>query len=113
MAASLALCAGALGACGSSSGSGSPSSAVAATCRSVAAALTNGPTPAADPVGYAEAQVLPLRQIHTNDAALQADIDRLAAAEQALYQSNGSAHSKAAVERAGKVLDAVCPGAFT
>src|ERR1700728_2213452 len=60
----LALCsmvAGAalLSACGSS---GSPPDAAAAksACQQVSAVLSDGPDPSADPVGYAEAQVVPL-----------------------------------------------------
>ncbi len=35
------------------------------TCKQVEAVLSDGPDPEADPVGYAQAQILPLREIHT------------------------------------------------
>ena len=51
------------------------------TCQRVSAVLSNGPDPDADPVGYAEAQVLPLRQ------------------------------TTEAVAVASKKVDSICPGA--
>ena len=39
--------------------------------------LSNGPDPDADPVGYAQAQILPLREIDTSDANLHQAIDAL------------------------------------
>src|SRR5580658_9784510 len=44
-----------------------PSAAVTRACRQVSAVLADGPDPDSDPVGYAEAQILPLRQVHTSD----------------------------------------------
>ena len=40
--------------------------------------LSDGPDPDSDPVGYAEAQILPLGQIHTSDAQLRTAIGKLA-----------------------------------
>jgi hypothetical protein len=97
----------ALGGCGSSGSS----QAVAKTCQSVSAVLSDGPDPDADPVGYAEAQILPLRQIHTSDKSLQDAIDALASAYQQFFSSNGSAASSAAVKRSAARVDAICPGA--
>jgi hypothetical protein len=77
----------------------------------VRAVLSNGPTPSADPVGYAEAQILPLKAIHTSDAALHAVIDRLSAAYQQVYFTEDSPAAKAALRAAGARMDAVCPGA--
>jgi hypothetical protein len=82
-----ALAAGLLTACGSPQAS---SSAVQSTCREVSAVLSDGPTSGADPVGYAEAQVLPLRQIHTSDKTLQEAIDDLATAYQRFYEAKGA-----------------------
>jgi hypothetical protein len=107
-----------LGACGSAAGSGSPAaaspSAVAAepACQQVGGALSDGPDPDADPVGYAEAQILPLRQIHTQDKALRAAIGGLADAYQSFFTSNGkSSAAKEAVAVASKKINSLCPGA--
>jgi hypothetical protein len=105
-----------LGAC-SSSGSGSAATspaAVRATCTQVSAVLSDGPDPAADPVGYAEAQILPLQQIRTPDAQLKTAIGRLADAYRAFFDSGGSSGAaKLAVTVASKRIDSFCPGAAT
>lgn len=95
--------------CGSSS---SPqASATAGVCSEVAAVLSDGPDPGADPVGYAEAQILPLRRIHTSDHPLGQAIDRLASAYAAFYRADGrGAGVKRAVVAAERVVDAECPG---
>jgi hypothetical protein len=86
--------------------------AVRATCNQVSAALSDGPDPDADPVGYAEAQILPLRQIHTTDPQLRAAISQLASAYRAVFTSNGtSGPARLAVAAAGQRLDSICPGA--
>lgn len=78
----------------------------------MAAVLSDGPDPAADPVGYALAQVRPLRQLDlTGDPALRRAVDNLAAAYQSFYATNGAAPAKAAVSRAGAAVDRLCPGA--
>ena len=102
-----------LAACGSPSVSAHPSSsATAVTCQKVSGVLSDGPDPDADPVGYAFAQILPLRQITTSDAELQRAIDGLASAYQELYQSNGaSASAQKAVSQASSRINALCPGA--
>jgi hypothetical protein len=82
----------------------------ATTCRAVAAALSDGPDPSADPVGYAEAQVLPLRQIKSSDAALQSAIRQLSSAYESFYKSNGGAASSKLVHSAEKSVDKFCPG---
>ena len=73
--------------------------------------LSDGPDPGADPVGYAFAQILPLRQIHTSDSALQAAIDDLAGAYQEFYGSNGDKVAAKAVTTASDKVNAICPGA--
>jgi hypothetical protein len=98
-------------ACGSSSSTAS-SAEVKRTCKQVEAVLSDGPEPAADPVGYAQAQILPLRQIRTSDHKLREAIDTLAAAYRAFSAQHraeraGSAAITAAVGR----VDAICPGA--
>jgi hypothetical protein len=85
---------------------------MAKTCTRLADVLSDGPGPAADPVGYALAQVLPLRQISTTDSTLQKDITNLASAYETVYKTNGKKGTEAAVNKAGKKLDTICPGAF-
>jgi hypothetical protein len=104
-------------ACGSSSSGAAkspgarPPSGVAVACQRVADVLSDGPDPGADPVGYALAQVLPLRQIKTSDAALKAAIDELAAAYESVYKTNAAAGTAAAVTKADTAVDKICPGA--
>jgi hypothetical protein len=109
--ASLAVFALVLAACSSSSTPKAQTSAVASTCNQVGAVLSDGPDPDADPVGYALAQVDPLRQIRTSDSKLQSDIDDLASAYENFYETNGGAASKAAVSHASNAVNAICPGA--
>jgi hypothetical protein len=77
----------------------------------VSAVLSDGPDPGADPVGYAFAQILPLRQIQTSDSALHAAIDELATAYQEFYSSNGDKVAAKAVSKASDKVNAICPGA--
>jgi hypothetical protein len=102
-----------LSACGSGASPAAASAAtVQATCSQVSSVLSDGPDPGADPVGYAQAQVLPLGQIRTPDATLRAAISGLASAYKEYYASNGASHAaSAAVAAASKRLDAICPGA--
>jgi len=104
------LCAGLLSACGSS-GPPQSSPAVKGTCEQVSAVLSDGPDPGADPVGYAQAQVLPLRQIHTSDTNLKGAIDDLASAYEQFSRTNGTKATKRAVTLASDKVDAICPGA--
>ncbi len=108
---SLALAPALLGACGSSS-SQTRKAEIERTCRQVEAVLSDGPEPAADPVGYAQAQVLPLRQIRTSDERLHEAISRLAAAYDAFAAEHraGSA-ANSAVSAAADTVNAICPGA--
>jgi hypothetical protein len=97
--------------CGSSS-KPAPSSAQVKrqACKQVEAALSDGPDPEADPVGHAQAQVLPLREIHTTDAKLQQAIDTLAAAYRSFSSTDGSGAAKSAVSAATKTVEGLCPG---
>jgi hypothetical protein len=111
----LALCAlvggaGLLGACGSAAPP-QATSAVSSVCQQVSAVLSDGPDPGVDPVGHAEAQVLPLRQIKTSDKALGAAIANLASAYEQFFTTNGATSAKQAVSRASDKVDAICPGA--
>jgi predicted Zn-dependent protease len=100
-----------LAACGSSSKSTSSIAQVKKqACQQVEAALSDGPEPEADPVGHAQAQILPLRQIHTTDQKLRAAIGDLASAYQAFSSSNGSTEAKSAVAAASKKVEVICPG---
>jgi hypothetical protein len=85
--------------------------AIATTCQQVSAVLSDGPDPDADPVGYAEAQVDPLRLVTTHDSALQAAIVKLADAYQEFFTSNGSSTAKEAVAVASSKINSICPGA--
>jgi hypothetical protein len=106
----MTLCAGLLSACGST-GPPQASSAVRSTCERVSAVLSDGPDPGADPVGYAQAQVLPLRQIHTSDTNLKGAINDLASAYEQFSLTSGTKATKRAVTRASDKVDAICPGA--
>jgi hypothetical protein len=114
--AGLAACgsaASASSAAGASSASAPPAAgeAVTVACQQVSAALSDGPDPDADPVGYAEAQVIPLRQIRTQDTALREAIGRLAGAYQDFFASNGTKTAKEAVSVASSEINSICPGA--
>src|ERR1700677_4338371 len=92
--------------------SASPSAAaIAATCEQVSGVLSDGPDPDADPVGFAEAHILLLRQINTPDQSLRGALSQLADANQSFVASNGkSANAKEAVAVADKKINSICPG---
>jgi hypothetical protein len=111
-----------LGACSSAAPTSGPAAAgtsrpasttaVHAACTQVSAVLSDGPDPDSDPVGYAEAQILPLGQIHTSNAQLRTAIGKLASAYRAFFGSNGkSATAKLAVATASRQINSFCPGA--
>jgi hypothetical protein len=110
----VALSAGLVTACGSSGSAASTasSSAVHQSCKAVAGVLADGPDPDADPVGYALAQVTPLRQVKsTSDRQLHTAIDQLASAYQRFVTADGvGAPVKRAVTQASDHLDTLCPG---
>lgn len=101
-------------ACGASGTGASKQSkaAIERTCTRVADVLSDGPDPDVDPVGYALAQVRPLRAITTIDAELQRDIDALADAYEAVYTTKDKKGTETTVNQAGRRLDAICPGVF-
>jgi hypothetical protein len=108
----LALLALVIAATGCASGhSGTSAAAPLRTCQDISAVLSDGPEQSADPVGYAEAQILPLRQIHTDDHALGRAISELSAAYRTFFDSNGAPAAKQAVAAASKRIDKFCPGA--
>ena len=101
-------------ACSSSASSSAAASAtaIAATCEQVSGVLSDGPDPDADPVGFAEAHILLLRQISTTDQALHGALSQLADANQKFVTSKGkSANAKGAIAVASKKLNSICPGA--
>jgi hypothetical protein len=75
--------------------------------------LSDGPDPGADALGYAEAQVLPLRQLTIGDATLRSAVLSLAAAYQTFSSSGGPKRAAAAlvVAKAENEVNAICPQA--
>jgi hypothetical protein len=112
LAALLGACSSAASSSGSAATAKASTAAVRTTCTQVSAVLSDGPDPDSDPVGYAEAQILPLGQIHTSDAQLRAAIGKLASAYRAFFDSNGTSSSaKLAVAAASERVNSFCPGA--
>jgi hypothetical protein len=102
-----------LGACGSSQASGLQVAQRQQECTAIAGVLANGPDPDVDPMGYAEAQILPLRQLHIAGPRLRSAVDKLASAYQAYSTSSGPAAKADAKKVAAdeKALNVLCPGA--
>jgi len=107
----------AVAACGSASSQSSSTvslgAAVQQACTTVADVLSDGPDPGADPVGYAQAQVLPLRQLTISDASLRSAVLSLAAAYQKYSTSSGTTRAAAAlvVAKAENEVNKICPQA--
>jgi hypothetical protein len=100
----------ALAACGGPAAA--PAAATQHACSQIGAVLSDGPDPDADPAGYAEAQILPLRQIRISDPSLKRAVGQLDAAYQHVWSSNGaSAAAVKAVAAASKQVNTICPGA--
>jgi hypothetical protein len=111
VAAVLVLCSGlALSACGSNPSATNHAKIVKAACMKVAAVLSDGPDPTADPVGYAEAQILPLSHIKVRDAVLQNAIRYLDVEYKLFYQTNGAPAASKSVKAALNIVDVYCPG---
>jgi hypothetical protein len=103
-----------LAACGSASHASAATSAttLSQTCTTVSGTLADGPDPDADPVGYAEAQITPLRQIKTADPALRTAVAVLADAYAKVFASKDKSQTAVqAVAAASKKVNAICPGA--
>jgi hypothetical protein len=116
----MAFVAVAVAACGSSSSSSAQASNAAILgstlqqdCTSVGDVLSDGPDPDADSRGYAEAQVLPLRQLTISNATLHRDVLALANAYQAFSTGSGagSAAAAAVVAKAENAINSICPQA--
>jgi hypothetical protein len=107
----------AVAACGSASSQTSstaaPGTAVQQDCTTISDVLSDGPDPGADPVGYAQAQVLPLRQLTISDAALHSAVLSLATAFEKFSTSAGAARAAAAlmVAKAEDEVNKTCPQA--
>jgi hypothetical protein len=100
----------------SSSSSGADSATTTALpsppiCTQISGVLGNGPDPADDPVGYAEAQIKPLSALHPTNPKLATALVQLDHAYQGAFDTNNSPASKAAVRHAQHLVNAVCPGA--
>jgi hypothetical protein len=108
-----AVVAAALTACDSASPTASAAitgTAIEQQCTSVADVLSDGPDPNADPVGYAEAQVLPLRQLKIINGNLRAAVRQLADAYEVFSSTDGRATAEAIkVSEAEGKIDALCP----
>jgi hypothetical protein len=111
------LASAALAACGSSSHTSATTAAgfkvppIDAPCQQVAAVLSNGPDPGADPLGYAQAQIRQLRLLKLSEPKLAGAVSALASAYQRFSDTNGSATAKVAVSKTSKAVNAICPGA--
>jgi hypothetical protein len=88
-------------------------SAVQQDCTAIGDVLSDGPDPDADSAGYAQAQVLPLRQLSITDATLQREVRTLAAAYQAFAAGRGRGRAAAAgaVTKAENTVNSICPQA--
>jgi hypothetical protein len=91
----------------------SKANVVHSACQKVTAVLSDGPDPSADPVGYAEAMILPLGQIKTSDPELQTAIDYLDTTYRLFYETNGSHASAKTVRAARRFVAVYCPGIGT
>jgi hypothetical protein len=85
---------------------------ILAPCRQVAAVLSDGPDPGADPVGYAQAQVIQLRKLKLSNKKLKSAVNELADAYALFSKTDGkSKPAKTDVKKAVKAVNAICPGA--
>ena len=113
----MALLALTVAACGSASSQTSSAvslgSAIQQDCTAVADVLADGPDSGADPVGYAEAQVMPLRQLTISDATLRRAVLTLASAYETFSTTSSSnrAAAGAAVTKAENEVSKICPQA--
>ncbi len=113
----LAVLVGACGAGGHTAASGASATQTHAqqvqqTCQQVDAVLSDGPDPGADPLGYAQAQILPLEQIHASDQTLSKAISALAGAYSSYVVANGTDKAaKTALTAAINRINSLCPGA--
>ena len=82
------------------------------TCQQVSAVLSDGPDPDVDPLGYAQAQIRPLEQIHASGQTLSKAIRTLASAYGRCGVANGTDQAaKSALTAAISRINSLCPGA--
>jgi hypothetical protein len=98
--------------CGSASASASATK-TQQSCTAISAVLSDGPDPDADPVGYAQAQILPLEQLKVTEPALRQAVQNLVSAYKTFSSSSPATAAGDAVKvsEAEKALNAICPGA--
>jgi flavin-binding protein dodecin len=107
----------AVAACGSGSSQTSSTAALGTAvqqdCTTISDVLSDGPDPGVDPVGYAQAQVLPLRQLTISEATLHSAVLTLASAYQTFSTSTASTRAAAAqaVSKAENEVNKICPQA--
>jgi hypothetical protein len=93
-------------------GTVTPEAASQQACQQVSDAEADGPDSDADPVGHAEAQILPLRQIRTPDAAIGTAIAGLADAYSGYLAANGASKAATAtLTTAINKINSLCPDA--
>jgi hypothetical protein len=96
---------------GCGAGSSQPSAGtVSASCTQIAATLSDGPDPGTDPIGYAEAQVRPLRALRISDSALRTAVGRLADAYAAVFATSDTSAARRRLSAAVAALNTICPG---
>jgi hypothetical protein len=82
------------------------------TCQTVSDVLADGPDPDADPVGHAQAQILPLEEIHTTDQTLSKAISALDRGYSSYVAANGTDKAAtSALTAAINKINALCPEA--
>jgi hypothetical protein len=107
----------AVAACGSASSQTTSAAALGTAvqqdCTTISDVLADGPDPDADPVGYAQAQVLPLQQLTIGEATLHSAVLTLASAYQTFSTSTASTRATAAqaVSKAENEVNKICPQA--
>jgi hypothetical protein len=82
-------------------------------CQQVSAVLANGPDPGVDPVGYAQAQTLPLEQLHVSpQTTIGQAISTLASDYSSYVAANGAGKAvDSALAASIKRINSLCPGA--
>jgi hypothetical protein len=88
---------------------GSNTASTSAVCTNVGGALADGPDPSV-PTGYAEAQVLPLREVSTSNQGLHRAILKLSNAYQTLFKDGNSKLAHREVVAATAKVNVFCPG---
>jgi hypothetical protein len=85
-------------------------SVVKSACTKVNDALSDGPDPDVDPLGYAEAQVVPLLSIKSDDASLQKAIHSLGDAYRSYFHAGGKNATATVVKTSQSTINRLCKG---